>query len=809
VSIPLSSMVNRIDPKNTVLFFGAGSSIPSGAPSVQKIITHISNELSIDLNGYSLREVASIAEYKYGRLALIKSLRKLFQIPTVTGSLLNLPLYNWKNIYTTNFDNLIEQSYSRKEVSLTVYSSNFDFVAQSVPESIKLFKLHGTIEKDVCDGFNGRIVISESDYDYTIDYREALYDAFKHDLNGSNLVIIGYSLSDDGIKDIVNRAIDINSKAYSPFTINLVLYHRDEDRASLFERRGIRVAFGGVDDFFVEIARSITPIARTYSFSLNPLDVAPSLNSITFDVDHEVRCIEKNVNAMYQGCAASYSDINAQLTFQRTILDDFVVSVKSELLCMTVLGPSGIGKTTFSRHALLRLYQEGIYCWEHKKDHTLQYEMWRNVAKELRLNNKQGVLFVDDAHLHLFELNNLIDLLVTDDNYFLKIILTSSRNQWYPRIKTPNIYKRGNNFVLNKLDEAEVENLLNLVETSPEIRNLVEQNFVGFSRLERKRRLVTKCESDTFVCLKNIFASEKFDDIVLREYAELDQQYREVYRIVSAMEDAGVQVHRQLIIRLLGIPAPDVQSCLENLKDIVYEYTVSEREGIYGWRGRHPVITQIITSYKMSDDKEYFALIENVIDNIIPTYDIEIRTIKQLCGFESGIGRFTDKNMRSKLFRKLISIAPGERLPRHRLIRNLIDLNEFDKAETEIRLFENDFRIDGPVSRYKIILMLARAQNSIGILDEDRIVILEKAKDQALLAIEKYPDNKFVLKTYCEVGYEYYKLTGNIEYFKDAMSKLRDAEERISDPEITSILIMFERRIAGIEFSENSPSHEE
>ena len=42
----------------------------------------------------------------------------------------------------------------------------------------------------------------------------------------------------------------------------------------------------------------------------------------------------------------------------------------------------------------------------------------------------------------------------------------------------------------------------------------------------------------SFVCLKNIFASEKFDDIVLREFAELDEQHREVYRLVSAMEDA-------------------------------------------------------------------------------------------------------------------------------------------------------------------------------------------------------------------------------------------------------------------------------
>jgi hypothetical protein len=36
------------------------------------------------------------------------------------------------------------------------------------------------------------------------------------------------------------------------------------------------------------------------------------------------------------------------------------------------------------------------------------------------------------------------------------------------------------------------------------------------------------------------------------------------------------------------------------------------------------------------------------------------------------------------------------------------------------------------------------------------------------------------------------------------MENLREAEERIGDPEITSLLIMYERKLAGIEFDEDS-----
>lgn len=804
MSIPLVEMIKRIDPSNTILFFGAGSSIPSGAPSVDTIINHISEKLSIPVNGYNLSEIASLAEQTIGRRALISTLRQCFKHPSATGSLLNLPLYSWKNIYTTNYDQLIEQAYSRKEVNLSVFTSNFDFGLQPVPEVTKLHKLHGSIEKDIVDGSQSRIIISEADYDNTTDYREALFDAFRLDLTGGCLVIIGYSLSDPDIKNIINKAIDINRKIHTPSSINLLLYTKDENRASLYENRGITVSFGGIDEFFLELVKNREPNSKTFTFSGNPLDKTPVLNSISIDVGHAIKCGEKNVSAMYQGWPANYIDIESNVTFDRSLFRDVSnYLIIEDSLCATILGPSGIGKTTFARQIVLHFQKNHYHCWEHKNEHNLMPKMWREVAMDLKNTNQNGLLLLDDAHIHLFELNNLVDLLVADNNSNLKILITSTRSQWFPRVKTPNIFKRGQSFSLSKLDEVEVEKLLTLVDSSPDLKPLVENSFAGFSRTERKRRLTAKCESDTFVCMKNIFASEKFDDIVLREFAELDEKYREIYRLVSAMEDAGINVHRQLVVRILGIPAAQVSAALTNLVDIIHEHTISEREGIYGWSGRHPVIAGIVAKYKMKDEKEYYNLLENVIDNIVPSYDIEIRTIKQLCGFTTGISRFPNKNLRNKLLRKMISKVPGERIPRHRLIRYLIDINELEKAETEIRLFEHDFKADGPVKRFKIILMLERSKQTPGILKEDRRAILEMARDLAVKTIEQLPENKNILRTYCDVGVEYFLMTGDMTTFDDAMSKMREAEEKIGDPDITGLIIKYERIISGMEFEDN------
>jgi hypothetical protein len=118
---------------------------------------------------------------------------------------------------------------------------------------------------------------------------------------------------------------------------------------------------------------------------------------------------------------------------------------------------------------------------------------------------------------------------------------------------------------------------------------------------------------------------------------------------------------------------------------------VDEKESIYAWRTRHNVIANIITRYKFNDTDKMVALFEQVIRNLQPTYDIEVMTIRELCNINTGIPSIPAKETQNRLLRMMISRAPGERVPRHRLIRNLISSGDYDRAETEIRVFESDF----------------------------------------------------------------------------------------------------------------------
>ena len=184
-----------------------------------------------------------------------------------------------------------------------------------VRTQLKLFKLHGTIEKDVADGGPSRLIITESDQDQTSNYRDSLYDRLKGDMVGGHLVIIGHSLEDRDIKDVVNRAAELGSKAPGAWRISLFLYTQDENRAQLFERRGFSVCFGGIDDFFAELARKL-PKSLPTKDSDDPKHLVPALRPMTIDVTH-ASDITPNFSAMFNGWPASHADILAGSTFER------------------------------------------------------------------------------------------------------------------------------------------------------------------------------------------------------------------------------------------------------------------------------------------------------------------------------------------------------------------------------------------------------------------------------------------------------------------------------------------------------------
>ena len=67
--------------------------------------------------------------------------------------------------------------------------------------------------------------------------------------------------------------------------------------------------------------------------------------------------------------------------------------------------------------------------------------------------------------------------------------------------------------------------------------------------------------------------------------------------------------------------------------------------------------------------------------------------------------------------------------------------------------------------------------------------------------MERYDGNKYVLGAYCEVGVHAFKLSGSHQIFDESMDVLRRAESRLGDPDITKMVVRYERRLSAQEVS--------
>ena len=802
--IDLTVLGRRTVTAKTVLFFGAGSSIPSGGPSAKKLTAKLAEKFGIQMSTpLDLPSLATIIEVRYDRRALVEVISKVLEPLSPTRGILNLPDFDWAGLYTTNYDRVIEKSYSLQKKTLHVISSNFDFGRQRDITEPRLFKLHGTINQDVSFGHQNRMIISTSDFDGSNDYRKALYTRFTEQLITNDAIIIGHSLADSDLQGIVDTAIREKREKGAPGKITLIVYEKDENLGLVNEARGLDVCFAGVDEFFAELTKERNSEQSILGVTNDPLDkarnVLPSTLSISSIRDNQT----EDLSRMFNGSPASYADIMRGWTFARDFADRLESQFADEngKRIAYVLGPAGSGKTTGARKALIQLVNRGIECWEHIRDFPLLVNSWKLIDNELRERGQTGVLLIDDAHNHLLAVNMLLDAICSKDKPALKVLLVSSRPHWNPRLKSPAIFTEGEAQELGALSSREIDSLLDILESSTDIATLVERRFLGFNRTERRRRLARRCRSDMFVCMKNIFGSETFDDIILQEYAELSPDYQEVYKQIAGMEAAGVRVHRQLVIRTVGIHALQVARYLEDLEGIIEERTVNESEGIFAWQVRHGVIADIIAKYKFLDEAEQFALLERTIDNLNPSYHIEIISINEICDPQKGLAQIYNKEKQNVLLRKLISLAPRQRVPRHRLITNLISLGNYESANTEIRLFENELRIDGPVQRYKVRLLIERANQTTGLLQEDRVAMIREAASIAEAGIDRFPDDKNLYRAFLEVGVAYLKFTDDRDMFDFAMQKAQSAYERILDPDLARTIHRFGQQYANKELA--------
>jgi hypothetical protein len=799
--VSCQTLAAAIRPGKTVLFLGAGSSISSGAPSGTELAATLSQKLAARIVSDDLTEAATILQQKVGRQQVVEHVRERLMPLKPRGGLLVLPEFEWSALFTTNYDQLIEKAYRQLKKPLAVVRSNYEWSALDEPDSTPLFKVHGCVTQDLVDGSRTGMVLTEQDYADYVKYRELVFSRLGTDLFSRDVLVIGQSLRDPHLQEAMRDAAQAKTLQGAPGRLFALIYEEDPDRALIWLSRGFTVSFGALDDFMHSLACERPPDqAPDAPLTDERLLLKPVLRVAAIDTDQEV-VLQPDAVRMFNGRAATYADIAAGQTFPRTVgaqLETRLDDPACRYLIITGVG--GVGKTTLARQLLVRMRDRGDYCWEHVSDYPLSAADWNSVARQLRDREQRGYLLIDNAGAYLPQVNALVQKLESDDNDHLRLLITANHAQWTPRMKDPALFRNGHAVRLSMLTRDDIAALVRLSAEQPQIRELVDPAFAALPSQEQIRRLRERARADMYVCLKNIFASSGLDDILLQEYADLETPQQDVYRFVAALEAAGGRVHRQLVLRLLGISADEIFGLLKSLEGIVDEYDIDTTQGLYGWSTRHELIAETIARYKYSDQEQLLQLLKSTISALNPGVRIELLGLREMCNSDWGIVSIADDRAQISLYEQIIEVAPGERGPRYSLIRKHLAARNADAAEQAIRSAEETIGSDRPIARFKVRLAILRAEKTPGILAEDRLSILRHAQPIAIGAIQRYRDDKFAYVAYAELGIAAAEIAGHFDILDAAIEKMAVASERILDPAMATDVERYEklrRKLAG------------
>lgn len=228
-------LVERFAYGNGTVFVGAGISYGSRLPLWAKLMEPLMANLKDELDpSASPPDIAELYEAKHSRSVLVQYLKDRlgdvnFQLTRTHELIVSLPV---RRIYTTNFDDLLEQASRKKQLNRTVIF-NSSQVGFSDTSTLSIIKLHGDLDDPAS------LVISAGDYYSYFAKNPAVADLLKVELQTHTILFLGYSFSDPDLGMIIGSA------AAQSGTARPLLYTLQLSPTGLavqaFARRGMKV----------------------------------------------------------------------------------------------------------------------------------------------------------------------------------------------------------------------------------------------------------------------------------------------------------------------------------------------------------------------------------------------------------------------------------------------------------------------------------------------------------------------------------------------------------------------------------------
>lgn len=537
----IKDIANLINSGKAILFAGAGfssdtiniedSELPRASALARKICALGEFGEDDDLRYASQHYIKKNKSIEQ----LINLLKTTFTCKKTTSSQESIVKAPWRRIYTTNYDNAIEQaglasSKLIETVDISCPPQNY------VKKSNLCIHLNGSISSLTPENLNTTFKLSAASYISADGFLNSPWSyQFKRDLDTCTaLVFIGYSLYDIEIQKILYENADLKRKTYFVTQIN-----PSEKSLSILEDYGMVLPIG-VDFFGEQVAKKIVTDA-----------IDPELLSALerYEPTQTSRTIrDRDVDGLILHGSSEQDLVDLSiLTHQPVpylikrkeleILDRFLTANRH-----TVISSSfGNGKTLLLKEALPYLSTRGYDVFT-IADPSGDFE---GDIEKIR-GNRKSVIIIDD-YAHHPELIKTIGILQPEN----VLTITSTRPHSHDRLRDE---LKKHNFTYQELsiDELSIEEIEQLIAIFDNLGAWGDRAYM--SRQQKVTHIQQDNDSQISLALLALFDSPQIRDRVkslLNFYSDLNDPLHKCYRdtafAIALIEVIGLQTTNSFI----------------------------------------------------------------------------------------------------------------------------------------------------------------------------------------------------------------------------------------------------------------------
>ncbi len=646
------ALVDGIKDGNVILFLGAGAAFDSinkqgKKPPTGKQLANLIAEkfLGEEYLDKELQYVSEIAISETDLFSVQKYVAEIFNEFSPGEHHKLIPLYKWHQIYTTNYDLIIEQSYEKcikKQQELAVFVKNGERISEKMifENSVMFNKLHGSIT-DIEDE-DVPLILTPDQYIDHRENRDRLFKRLEESSYEHPIVFVGFSFADLDIRQALKH-LDKLSNTIRPRSYMVGPYITDaEERLwDLKKISSIKISF---KDFMNELKSSISENQRILSSIKKNDNEHPIMNrfisnqSIASErlmqfLDRDVTYVHANLAAKdtdpkefyrgyFEGWDAIIKDYDVIRNIKDSILSEVFLIDEIDRTGMQELylikGNAGSGKTVL----LHRLAWDAAVVFEKlclffKSDVTIEYD---RIAELYLLVQERIYLFIDNVTQRCEDIEYILSK-AKKDNLPVTIISAERLNIWNVNgDRLSNILTR--DYTLKYLKDNEIENLIQLLSKYKSLGYLQ-----GKSLDQQKEALSEKSGRELLVALYEATAGKPFADIVMDEYNSIpNEEAKNLYLSICVFHRIGAYARAGIISRLHGINFSYFKENLFSpLESVVYtrmNYNIND----YVFQTRHQHIAELVFEQVLVDlDSRYDKYI-----SIISKLDIDYDSDRQV-----------------------------------------------------------------------------------------------------------------------------------------------------------------------------------